>query len=153
MRRKGRPYRYLRRLPCLTMTPAVVQRLGLLRSSRTHFFPFPFLINDSGDSLGEPHVLSSQNCHRGSACPLSLPDSPIETCLYFALTSWMWFAEMGCWDFPPVHDSKFLFPHFDCQFYICAKSCFLPGFLGKQFVRATAFCPSALPAWVFDCTP
>lgn len=41
----------------LTMTQAAVHGLGLLRGSRTHFFPFSFLINDSGDSV-ESHVCS-----------------------------------------------------------------------------------------------
>lgn len=79
--------------------------------------------------------------------------SPSKTRLCFDFTSCIWFAEMGCWGFPSVHDLKLLFPHFDCQFYIWSKSCLLPGFLGKQFAKAAAFCPSALPVWVFDCTP
>lgn len=41
----------------LTMTQAAVHGLGLLRDSRTHFFPFSFFINDSGDSA-ENHVCS-----------------------------------------------------------------------------------------------
>lgn len=122
-----------------------------VQCSRTHFFPFSFLINDSGDSL-ETHVsFSSWNHHFGSACPLNLLDSPNETRLCFDFTSCVWFAETSCWGFPPVHDSKFLFLHFDCQFYIWSKSCFLPGFLGKQLVKLLFFCPSALPTWVFDC--
>lgn len=135
------------------MSPAVVHGLMLLGCSRTHFFPFSFLINDSGHSLENHVYFSSRNYHWGSARPVSLLDSPSETCLYFDFTSCMWFAEMGCWGFPPVHDSKFLFPHFDCQFYIWSKFCFSPGFLGKQFVKAAALCPSGSPVWIFDCTP
>lgn len=123
--------------------------IGLLGGSGTHFSSFPFLINDSGDSLENYGCFSSWNPLCESAQPLSLLDAPNETCLYFDFTSYMWFAEMGCWGFPPVHDTKFLFSPLDGQFYIWSKSCFLPGFLGKQFVKAAAFCPSASPVWIF----
>lgn len=114
---------------------------------------FPFL-SMTQETQEQNHVcFCSQNYHCRSPHPVSLLDSPGETWLYFDSTACMWFAEMGCWGFPPVHDLKFLFPHFDCQFYIWSNSCFLPGFLGKQFVKTAALCPSASPVWVFDCTP
>lgn len=133
------------------MSGAAVRGIRLPSGSRTCFFPFCFRISDSGDSL-ETHVgFCSRNYHCGSTRPVSLLVAPSETCLYFDSASCMWFAEMGCWGFPPVHDLKFLFPHFDCQFYIWSRSCFLPGFLGKQCVKTAAFCPSASPVWVFYC--
>lgn len=116
-------------------------------------FPFPFSSMTQETQEQNRVCFCSQNYHCRSARPVSLLDSPGETRLYFDSTACMWFAEMGCWGFPPVHDLKFLFPHFDYQFYIWFNSCFLPGFLGKQFVKTAALCPSALPVWVFDCTP
>lgn len=131
------------------MSQTVVHGLRHLAGSRTHFFPSSFLISDSGDSPENCVCFSSWNYHCGSARPLSLLDSPSETCHYFDFTSCVRVCRDGLLGFPTVHNSKFLFPHFDCQFYFC----FLPCFLGKQFVKAAAFCPSALPVWVFECIP
>ena len=97
----------------------------------------------------ETHVsFSSWNYHCGSACPLSLLDSPIETRFSFDFASCMWFAEMDCRGFPPVHNLKFLFPHSDCQFYIWSKSCFFAWFPRETACQTAVFCLSALPAWV-----
>lgn len=153
MRWKGHLSKLTNLILHLTMSQAAVHGIRLLSGSRTHFFLFSFLIDDSGDSLENRVCFCSRNYHCRSARPVSLLPSPGETRLCFDSTACMWFAEMGCWGFPPVHDLKFLFPHFDCQFYIWSNSRFLPAFLGKQFVRTAAFCPSASPVWVFDCTP
>lgn len=125
--------------------------LGFCGEWKTHFhlFPFSFLMSDSG-LAGEPREfllpeLSLWKCMSSELAGLTQWTMP----LLFDFTSSVKFAEMGCWGFPAVHDSKFLFPHFDWQFYICLNSCFLHGILGKQFVKAAAFCPSASPAWVF----
>lgn len=66
-RSKGHLSKLISQIVHFNMSPAVVHGLRLLGYSRTHFFPFSFLISDSGHSLENHVYFSSRNYYWGSA--------------------------------------------------------------------------------------